>query len=183
MTQLPRETHDAYFEVSVPPNLNLVSDVRHLASAFCLEMQADEELISRVILTTHELLENAIRFSVSGQAHLRIGVRREKSRMSVRVETRNVADHTNLEELKRRLGEMRAANDPEAHYLELMRESLLRPEGSGLGLGRIRVEADMTLHYAITGNAVDLRATAECDLGASQDFGASQKDEPSNPKE
>src|SRR5215467_6251479 len=158
------DAHNAFFEVSLPPSLNLVSDVRHLAGAFCTEMIMDAEATSRVVLTTHELLENAIRFSAGGQAELRIGVRRERSRMSVRVETRNVADPVNVEDLRRRLHEMSAATDPDAHYMELMHRALGRSEGSGLGLGRIRAEAEMALGCAITGNAVDLHATTEFDF-------------------
>ena len=51
------------------------------------------------------------------------------------------------------------AEDPEALYNQLVRRAAKRRDGgSGLGLGRIRAEADLALSYAIEGDTVVVTA-------------------------
>jgi len=57
------------------------------------------------------------------------------------------------------LDELRAARDPEQHYQVLMRRSVHRTDGSGLGLGRVRAESGMDVSYEIHEDEVHVRAS------------------------
>jgi hypothetical protein len=46
----------------------------------------------------------------------------------------------------------------------MMRKAAERVDGSGLGLARVRAEADMVLSYEIQGDIVHLRASARFPL-------------------
>jgi hypothetical protein len=57
------------------------------------------------------------------------------------------------------LDDVVSAPDPAAHYLTLVRRAAKRRDGgSGLGLGRIRAEADLALKYEIEGDTLILTA-------------------------
>jgi hypothetical protein len=52
------------------------------------------------------------------------------------------------------------ASDPNEFYQKLMAKTALSPDGSGLGLARIRAEAEMQLSYQIESDRVCIRASA-----------------------
>jgi hypothetical protein len=57
------------------------------------------------------------------------------------------------------LDEVVGAEDPLTMYNRLVRRAAKRTDGgSGLGLGRIRAEADLALSYAIDGDTVAVTA-------------------------
>ena len=149
---------DAYFELAFSPCLSLVSIVRRFVGEFYLEVLADPEMVSRLALATHELLENSARYAVDGQTSIRIGVRRDKDSAVVSITTKNRSGDANIAALRAALDELNAASDPQAHYLTLMRRTAKRTDGSGLGLGRVRAESEMQVTYQIDGNVVLLRA-------------------------
>jgi hypothetical protein len=146
---ITKEAYDAYFELSFSPNRALIPTVRRFVSDFYTEVLKDAELTSRLVLAAHELLENAVTYSADGHTTMSIGVRRQGSALEVAIDTRNATSGENLAILETRFGELTAAVDPSAHYLELMRRSAKRPTGSGLGLGRVCAEADMWLAYRL----------------------------------
>jgi hypothetical protein len=154
---------DAYCELSFSPNVSLVSTVRRFVSSFYVQVLSDAEATSKLALATHELLENAVRYSEDGHTSIRIGVRREGPRIAVHIRTKNRANASHVETLKQMLAEAAAAKDPDTHYQALMRRSAKRTDGSGLGLGRIRAETDMALAVAIEGDMVELQASAHFD--------------------
>jgi hypothetical protein len=62
--------------------------------------------------------------------------------------TKNRAAPERMADARWRLDALAAANDPIAHYDELIRESAGRRDVSGLGLARIPAESEMELYYA-----------------------------------
>ena len=54
--------------------------------------------------------------------------------------------------------EMKAAEDPMEHYCSVMRRNAKRQDGSGLGLARIRAEAEMTLDHEVDDELVTIIA-------------------------
>src|SRR5262249_6977744 len=154
----PREGEDAYFELSFSPNVRLVSTVRRFVGQFYSEVLRDPDATSQVAVATHELLENAVRYSLDGNTSVRIGVARVEGGMAVSIETCNRAAESNLATIAGALDEIARASDPDAHYQVLMRRTAKREGSSGLGLGRVRAETGMTLSYTIEGATLVVRA-------------------------
>jgi hypothetical protein len=155
---------DAHVEISFSPNVSLVSTVRRFVTDFYARVLADDEATSRVAMATHELLENAVRYSADGLSTVRVSVHRASGGAIVTIDTRNRAAAENVGVVVKAIEKLHAAGDPVAYYQLLIRETAQRKEGSGLGLGRVCAEADMTLSVEIEeGNVIHLRATAKID--------------------
>lgn len=135
----------AYFELAFKPNVELVSVVRRFVSQFYDRVAFDAETVSRVALATHELLENAVKYSRSRETILRVEVVPDVTPPAVMVRTWNHAEPKHRENLRRTVTALRGATDPNAHYLAMMRAASKRTEGSELGLARIVAEAEMTI--------------------------------------
>jgi anti-sigma regulatory factor (Ser/Thr protein kinase) len=151
---------DAYCELSFSPNVGLVTTVRRFVSEFYVQVIGNAEVTSQLAVATHELLENAVRYSTDGNTGVRIGVHREHDAVTVTIDTQNRATPPNISTLLQSLEELAAAPDPNVYYQLLMRKSAKRTDGSGLGFGRIRAESDMTVSCKIEGDRVLLRASA-----------------------
>jgi hypothetical protein len=143
-----------YFHVSFRPNFRLVSTVRRFTEEFYQRMLGDHDTSERVALATHELLENAIAYASDDET----GVRVELGDDYVVVKTWNRTSRERLTSLKTMIDEMNEAADPNAYYQTLMNKTAYRTEGSGLGLARIRAEADMSISYEITTDRVCIAA-------------------------
>jgi hypothetical protein len=152
---------DAYFELSFSPNVRLVPTVRRFVSEFYAGALHSNETISQLAVATHELLENAVRYSTDGNTMLRVGLKRKPATDRVTIDTRNHASPSSIDVVRRLLDELAAAPDPDVYYQLLMRRSAKRTDGSGLGLGRVRAESGMDLSYAIDGCEVHVHAQAE----------------------
>jgi hypothetical protein len=157
---LTHEKYDAYFELSFAPNMGLLTTVRRFVSDFYERVLDDAVLASRVSLAAHELLENAVAYSVDGHSTMSIGVRRRDGGLDIAIDTRNRAVADKAAALQVQLDELAAAPDVAAHYQVLMRRSAKRAEGSGLGLGRVAAEADMKLSCRLEDDTVHLFARA-----------------------
>ncbi len=151
---------DAYCELSFSPNASLVPTVRRFVGEFYERVLGDAEVTSRLVVATHELLENAVRYSIDSQSSIRIGVKKEAGMTHVRIDTRNRTADGNRNELASLLDEMKAAGNRDTFYQTLLRRSAKRTDGSGLGLGRIHAESEMDLSCRLDGDVVHLRAEA-----------------------
>jgi hypothetical protein len=166
MTQpLQNADEDAYFELSFSPNVRLVGTVRRFVSEFYAQVLADADVTSRLAVATHELLENAVRYSVDGNTTIRVGVKRDATATRVTIGTSNRARPANTATVQRALDELAAAPEPRSHYQVLMRRNMKRTDGSGLGLGRVRAESGMTISCRIENDIVHVRAEAQFELG------------------
>jgi hypothetical protein len=150
---------DAFFELEFSPNVMLVATVRRFVGDFYIQILGDAEATSRLSVATHELLENAVRYSLDGYSRMRIGVTHESENVRcITINTSNRARDPHLTSIRAALDEMAEAASPDAHYQVLMRRSAKRKDGSGLGLGRVRAESEMEISYRIEGDIVHLRA-------------------------
>ena len=70
-----------------------------------------------------------------------------------------------MADIQARFAEMEAFPDADAYYQEMMTRSMKSEGGSGLGLARIRAEAEMTL--ALTSSADRLCIVAHTHIGSS----------------
>lgn len=150
----------AYVELRFRPNVQLISTVRRFVSDFYEYALIDADTVSRLALATHELLENAVRNTANQESRVCIAVETQGGVDRVIIRTWNTTTPANVEILKRIFLEMNAAKDPFEYYQLLMKKTARQPDGSGLGLARIRCEAEMALGLEIVGEEVCISATA-----------------------
>ncbi len=142
------KTTGAYVELSFGPVVELIPFVRKFVTDFYLRVVADRDAVSRVALATHELLENAVRYSVDGETRVRIEVPQDKKN-TILVRTWNRTNPAHIEVVKGMFEDMLAEKDAFAYYQKMMRRTAKLEDESGLGLARIRAEADMDLKYSV----------------------------------
>jgi hypothetical protein len=154
-----------YFEMSFCPSLDLVSVVRRFVGAFYEHVLTDRELASRVALAAHELLENAVKYSIDGETSIRMDVLGQGD-IVIRTRNRANADHARI--LEGRLRALNASGDPDAFYQSLFRSSVGAPDQrGGLGLGRVASEAEMDLTMSLDQvGVVELVARTRAAAGA-----------------
>ncbi len=141
-------------------NPRLVPIVRRFVNDFYKELFNDEELVSRLALATHELMENVIKYSTEPEGQLTIEVTPKASDPKAIIRVRNRvsdADASRVGELVAALGQ---SPDPFQFYLELMARTARQPD-SGLGLTRVRVEGDMTISHSLSEGCLEITATAD----------------------
>ncbi len=146
-----------YFHLVFRPNIRLVSTVRRFTGDFYQRVLVNQELASRLALATHEMLENAVAYANDDETAIRIDVDGEL--LSVRTWNRAVPER--IAAIKNGIDKVMAATDPELYYQEQMTVAAKRSDGSGLGLARVRNEAEMTLSYEIDNDRVCIRAVTK----------------------
>jgi anti-sigma regulatory factor (Ser/Thr protein kinase) len=146
-----------YFHLVFRPNIKLVSTVRRFAGEFYRRVLVDQELASRLALATHEMLENAVAYANDEETAVRIEI--EGDLLSVRTWNRAAPDR--LAAITAGIDRVMAADDPDLYYQQQMSVASKRSDGSGLGLARIRNEAEMNLSYEVDNDKVCVRAVAK----------------------
>jgi hypothetical protein len=148
-------------ELTFGPTMVLIRLVRQFICDF-YNKTLDRETTQMVAIATHELLENALKYSEERRATLNIEVLPNESGQRVVIQIRNRSGEEHIRPLQALLERMNRAADPMEHYVTLMRETSKRKEGSGLGLARLRAEAGMDLDLALEGSQVCI--TAQCNV-------------------
>ena len=142
-----------------PLEPKLVSRTRQYVSDAARAINIDAETAGRLGLAVHELMENSVKYSIEPTAEISVEVDSgEEGSFTVR--TRNRSDASSVRELRERLSELCGAADPMDLYELVIRRSIsLGSEQSGLGLARIRAEADLELNYQLDGDHVTISAS------------------------
>jgi hypothetical protein len=151
--------HTAYFELNFRPNVALVSVVRRFVTEFYNRFLSDPDATSRVALATHELLENAVKYSKDGETTIRIELEQTTPK-TVCVVLRNRAEPSDIAAIREVLDGVASASDPAAYYQQLIAHKARSKTGSGLGLARICAEGEMTLSFDVSDvDITTIRAT------------------------
>lgn len=157
----------AYFELNFKPNVQLVSVVRRFVTEFYQRFLNDPDGTSRVALATHELLENAVKYSRDGETTIRIDVAQHETPRRVRIQLRNRAEIHNIAAIREIVDGVNAASDATGFYQTLIASKVKnKSAGSGLGLARICAEAEMKIHYDVQGDTVLIEASTVMMEGA-----------------
>jgi two-component sensor histidine kinase len=147
------------FELRFRPSAELIGIVRRFVGDFYERVTRDDDAASRLALATHELLENAVKYSSDGAANLSVKVDPATGSVDVKMSNRATASQISL--LRARFDEISAAPDADRHYAALLRRSAVVESGSGgLGLARIWAESDMTMQLVVDGDVVEIHARA-----------------------
>jgi anti-sigma regulatory factor (Ser/Thr protein kinase) len=162
MSTGPREEESTLASCGVDlacvPELDQVSSIREFVESYYQIVLRDPDLVSRIAIAAHELLENAAKYSDRRGSRLRIEIKGGATPHRVSVSVSNIADPARLEDLKGTISELGKTNDPAVLYQQYIERAAQREEGSGLGLARIRAEAEMSLVLELEGNAVCVKA-------------------------
>ncbi len=158
-----------HLELTFSPTVPVISVVRNSVMRLYEGVLRDPDASARIALATHELLENTLRHSIDGHAMLHIRVEPANDGCSdgprrIVIETRNRATAANIAGLNAQAAEM-DAQDANAYLIELMGRCAEREEDGGLGLARIRAEAEMDIAVRTDGDCVSIIATTT-NLGA-----------------
>jgi hypothetical protein len=135
---------------NVRPPKRFASSVRELVSdSYQGLLDTDEAL--RIAMAAHEMVENLVKYSSDGKSSFEVEICDSDGRRYVRLRSRNSAAPEDLQGATRLIERIQSAADPVAIYDQLIAESPGRA-GSGLGLARIRAEAEMDIACSAEGS-------------------------------
>jgi hypothetical protein len=147
----------SYFELRFAPTPRVINTVRRFVQEFLENVLGPGDDCARVALATHELLENAVRHATDGDTCLRVTADPAADSWLVTILTRNVALPEQVARVRQILAHLSGTRAADA-YAKMMNESAMTPIGSGLGLARTRVEAEMDLLCEVEGGELHVRA-------------------------
>ena len=150
-----------YLEICFRPTVATINEARRLVAALYAPLLGDPDAASRIALATHELLENALKYSVDGSTVIRVELSNGKLPTTVKVETRNGISPERKHGLEEIFAEMNQSENADAYYQFAMRRTRMMRHGSGLGLARIWAEGEMHVTRAYQGDEVTITAVAE----------------------
>ena len=139
----------------------LVSVTRRFVEQALENFVEDADLVSRVAMAAHELLENAAKYARQGKAVLSVVLDRvgdEAGELTLRL--CNEANPAHIDRLREVFSKIDGCEDPLVMYVGLMRRNARDTDISGLGLARIRAEGEMTLDLDIDGEIATIAARA-----------------------
>ncbi len=144
-------------DITFRPSAELISLVRCFAGDFYARIVPHRDVAHRLEIATHELLDNAAKYSADGETSLAIQFDARASAILVRTENR--AHDPQITRLRRVFEEMSIAPSADAYYTDSMRRTAKRKSGSGgLGLPRIWAESEMDLKLSVNGPRVTIVA-------------------------
>ena len=145
------------FELLFRPSVHLIHVVRCFVADFYAKVVVEPDTVQRLALATHELLENAHKYSNDGDVALFVECNMESRAVSLR--TKNRASATQIVMVEQAFAAMSRAQDAASFYLEAMRKTVSRTDSSaGLGLARIWAESEMVLRLTVEGDRVEIDA-------------------------
>jgi hypothetical protein len=129
------------FDAAIQPRWAFVSPLRKFVAALLENTCPDADHVSRVAMTTHELLENAVKY---GLGTVKVVLELDDHGFARSIEVGTTTTPERRADAAGRIDALNAAPDTHAFYLGLMKAA--GEEGrSGLGLARIAAEAGMSL--------------------------------------
>lgn len=150
-------------ELDVGPaaGMALATPIREFLANVYGPVLQDSRTESLLTLAAHELVENIIKYATTGRRSLTVQL--DTGKREVRIITANEATPAQITRLRAKLDRICASETPEQLYDEFIVESAGSPVSgeSGLGLIRLRAEADMHLAYTVEGTRVKIEATLQ----------------------
>ena len=149
------------FDLSIDPNPRFVTVVRRFVETAFDRLLADPEIVFRVSMSAHELLENGAKYSFGSKVLLRVSFQRRDHGAVVCLGLVNETTPEHIARLSEGIKAISTASDPDEHYTALMKKNARLTNESGLGLARIRAEGEMELGLDVNGSTVSIHASTE----------------------
>jgi hypothetical protein len=150
------------------PPWSFISEIRRFVQAFCTHTCKNSQLEQRFALAAHELIQNAVSYSLDSQAELFLKFRNPTEIMSLTVSNR--AAESEIARFRGRIDEMKNYPDSLAYYLYRMRTSMNESGRAGLGLARIWHEAQFPLAVVFHGDRVAVEVSSSIRATIVQDI-------------
>jgi hypothetical protein len=131
-------------EIAFRPDVKRIALIRKFVTSFYGHFLADPDVPPRVAMAAHELLENCLKCTTTGEAAVRIAFE-NKGGGALVLRTVNPASKENATRAEAGLRAHASAADPKAHLAKLLLRRNESMTGAGVGFARIAVEADMAL--------------------------------------
>jgi anti-sigma regulatory factor (Ser/Thr protein kinase) len=154
-TESSRANRPIYLMLRMKPPWVFVDEIRRFVEAFCACACPGENREGQVALAVHELMQNAIPHAGGESVDLTLQVDPGADRIEVAVS--NPASDEQYLEFKGRLERINLEPDPLQSYLRAMAEAPMNQRG-GLGLARIRFEAQLELSIIREGDRITVLA-------------------------
>jgi len=145
------------FGLQIQPRSRMVSIVRRFVEESFEKLVGDPDAVFRVSLAVHELLENAAKYAIGDKTNLSVHFESDGPSASIKLTNETTPEH--IVRLRACIDEIQASTEPLALYQTLMRRTFGIQEESGLGLARIRAEAELDLSIEIDGPTVTIVAS------------------------
>ena len=148
-------TRPIYLMLRMKPPWVFVDEIRRFVESFCSCACPGETREAQVALAVHELMQNAIPHAGGDSVDLTLQVDPAADRIEIAVS--NPATDEQYAEFRGRLDRINKEPDPLQSYLRAMAEAPMNQRG-GLGLARIRFEAQLELSITREGSRITVLA-------------------------
>ena len=152
----PPTDQTIYLMLKMKPPWVFVDEIRRFVESFCACACPGQGREAQLALAVHELMQNAIPHARGRHVDLVLEVEPAGEMVSVRVS--NPCTEEEFDALSKRIAQMNAEPDALKHYLRVLKESPARKRG-GIGLARIRFEAQLEISMKREGERVTVQAT------------------------
>jgi hypothetical protein len=155
--------NDIRLEIDFTPSSNQISAVRTFLDELFRPVCADPDARTRLGLSAHEMLDNAVSYSADGRVLLRIEAVALGSRCKIMVQTSAPAAASDAAKLAKAL-EIPSAPDlasPDQRYAKEIERVDTTNSGFALRAARIAAEGRMAMRAAYNGTTLEVTATIE----------------------
>jgi anti-sigma regulatory factor (Ser/Thr protein kinase) len=160
MPNSERDGQPIYLMIRMRPPWVFVDEIRRFVESFCACASPGRNREAQVALAVHELMQNAIPQARGAEVDLTLQVDVPGDRVQITVS--NPCSDDAYRELLGRLEQLNAEPDALRGYLKAMQESPTAHRG-GLGLARVRFEAQLDLTVIREGQRVTILARGPLD--------------------
>jgi anti-sigma regulatory factor (Ser/Thr protein kinase) len=144
-----------FLMLRMKPPWVFVDEIRRFVESFCSCACPGQSREAQVALAVHELMQNAIPHAGGESVDLTLQVDPVADRIEIAVS--NPATEEQFQDFKGRLDRINQEPDPLQSYLRAMAEAPMNQRG-GLGLARVRFEAQLELSITREGNRITVLA-------------------------
>lgn len=159
-TQAKQANATLVVTMSAFPGERMVTAVSSLVSEFCKTLLWDRDIADRFHMAAQELAENLVKYSSGSEVSLTAELIAGEDNTVLQLAARNHSTKEQLDAVELRLRELTTTDDPVELYDRLIRETAPLEDGSGLGLARIRAEAELDVDYSIVGTELTISVRA-----------------------